>query len=163
MTQDDGAPRIEDCINQTCPWTGQPVSADALTRFEGHVVGFDRSDDRDAFERAANIAGAGPAPVRAAVRPVSAGHTVRLGDGTVGFCSPAHRDEFQRAVEALRACAPAAQERCGTLVRLVMPRQQYRQSFWHVVKRNGSWMMAQKTWAPISPMPGTSMKSSISG
>ena len=71
---DDGERREEKerpaSINQTCPWTGKLVSADALTRFEGHVVGFHRPEDRDAFERAANIAGAGPVPVRAEVQPV---------------------------------------------------------------------------------------------
>ena len=37
---DAAAPRLEDCINQTCPWSGLPVSAEALTVYRGHVVGF---------------------------------------------------------------------------------------------------------------------------
>jgi hypothetical protein len=48
-------------VNRECPWTEKPVSAAALTRFEGYVVGFHTPEDRDAFERAATIAGAGSA------------------------------------------------------------------------------------------------------
>ena len=32
--------RLEDCINETCPWSGKPVQADSLTRYRGQVVGF---------------------------------------------------------------------------------------------------------------------------
>ena len=32
--------RVEDCINETCPWSGNPVQADSLTRYRGQVVGF---------------------------------------------------------------------------------------------------------------------------
>ena len=31
---------LQDCINETCPWSGKPVRADALTLYQGHVVGF---------------------------------------------------------------------------------------------------------------------------
>ena len=30
----------EDAVNQTCPWSGDPVSADSLTLYKGRVVGF---------------------------------------------------------------------------------------------------------------------------
>jgi YHS domain-containing protein len=45
--------RLEDCVNDTCPWSGKPVSADALTRYSGQVVGFCNSSCRDKFESAA--------------------------------------------------------------------------------------------------------------
>ena len=44
--------RLEDCINQTCPWSGKPVQADLLTRYQGHVVGFCNPGCRDKFEQA---------------------------------------------------------------------------------------------------------------
>ncbi len=44
--------KLEECINRTCPWSGEPVSADALTTFDGNVVGFCNPDCRDKFEAA---------------------------------------------------------------------------------------------------------------
>jgi YHS domain-containing protein len=44
---------LEDCINQVCPWSGKPVSADSLTRYRGKVVGFCNTGCRDKFEAAA--------------------------------------------------------------------------------------------------------------
>ncbi|WP_181705973.1 glutathione S-transferase [Chthonobacter rhizosphaerae] len=41
--------QIEDCVNDVCPWTGKPVSADALTRYKGKVIGFADRRSRDAF------------------------------------------------------------------------------------------------------------------
>ncbi|MCG8544724.1 MAG: glutathione S-transferase, partial [Alphaproteobacteria bacterium] len=32
--------RLEDCINDVCPWSGKPVSPDSLTDYRGQVVGF---------------------------------------------------------------------------------------------------------------------------
>ncbi|PHR57422.1 MAG: glutathione S-transferase [Robiginitomaculum sp.] len=43
---------IEDCINDICPWSGDPVSADSLTIYKGHVVGFCKQGCRDKFEKA---------------------------------------------------------------------------------------------------------------
>ena len=43
---------IADCINETCPWSGDPVQADSLTEFEGHVVGFCNPGCLEKFERA---------------------------------------------------------------------------------------------------------------
>ncbi|MEO1749022.1 MAG: glutathione S-transferase [Pseudomonadota bacterium] len=45
--------KIEDCINETCPWSENPVSANALTVYRGQVVGFCNPGCRDKFEKAA--------------------------------------------------------------------------------------------------------------
>ena len=48
-----GAPlRLEDSVNARCPWSGDPVSADALTLYRGQVVGFCNPGCRDKFETA---------------------------------------------------------------------------------------------------------------
>lgn len=44
--------RLEECVNETCPWSGKPVSADSLTRYNGKVVGFCNTGCRDKFETA---------------------------------------------------------------------------------------------------------------
>ncbi|MDE0103549.1 MAG: hypothetical protein OXN89_14330 [Bryobacterales bacterium] len=46
------APRMADCINSTCPWSGKPVQPDSLTMYDGQVVGFCNPGCRDKFERA---------------------------------------------------------------------------------------------------------------
>ena len=43
---------IEDAINETCPWSGKPISADSLTLYIGAVVGFCNPDCRDKFAKA---------------------------------------------------------------------------------------------------------------
>ncbi len=43
---------IADCINDICPWSGKPVSADSLTIYRGRVVGFCNTGCRDKFEKA---------------------------------------------------------------------------------------------------------------
>ena len=45
-------PRLEDCVNEICPWSGKPVSADSLTYYRGRVVGFCNPGCRDKFEKA---------------------------------------------------------------------------------------------------------------
>ena len=40
---------LEDAVNQTCPWSGKPVSADSLTRYRDVVVGFCNPGCRDKF------------------------------------------------------------------------------------------------------------------
>ena len=40
---------INDCINPTCPFSGQPVDAGSLTQYRGHTVGFCNPDCRDKF------------------------------------------------------------------------------------------------------------------
>lgn len=44
--------RLEDCVNDICPWSGDPVSADSLTEYKGKVVGFCNTGCRDKFEKA---------------------------------------------------------------------------------------------------------------
>ena len=41
--------RIEDCINDLCPFSGKPVEPDSLTRHDGRVVGFCNPGCRDKF------------------------------------------------------------------------------------------------------------------
>ena len=41
--------RLEDCVNDVCPWSGKPVSADSLTLYRGKVVGFCNPGCRDKF------------------------------------------------------------------------------------------------------------------
>ena len=45
--------KLEDCVNTRCPWSGDPVSSDSLTRYKGKVVGFCNTGCRDKFEAAA--------------------------------------------------------------------------------------------------------------
>jgi hypothetical protein len=44
---------LRDCVNDVCPWSGKPVSADGLTTYRGQVVGFCNPGCRDKFESAA--------------------------------------------------------------------------------------------------------------
>ena len=48
----DEALRLDDCVNETCPWSGKPVSAGSLTRYRGQVVGFCNTGCRDKFDSA---------------------------------------------------------------------------------------------------------------
>jgi hypothetical protein len=48
-------PRLEDAVNDSCPWSGKPVSADSLTRYRGAVVGFCNPGCRDKFDAAARV------------------------------------------------------------------------------------------------------------
>lgn len=41
-----------ECVNDRCPWSGEPVDPAALTRYRGHVVGFCNTGCRDKFEQA---------------------------------------------------------------------------------------------------------------
>lgn len=44
--------RLEDAVNELCPWSGDPVAADSLTLYKGQVVGFCNTGCRDKFEKA---------------------------------------------------------------------------------------------------------------
>jgi len=44
--------RIEDAVNETCPWSGKPIAADSLTTYRGVVVGFCNPGCRDKFAAA---------------------------------------------------------------------------------------------------------------
>jgi hypothetical protein len=48
----ENALRLEDAVNDTCPWSGKPIAADALTLYKGAVVGFCNPGCRDKFEQA---------------------------------------------------------------------------------------------------------------
>ena len=50
--KNDFSLKLEDCVNDTCPWSGDPVSDDSLTRYKGMVVGFCNPGCRDKFEAA---------------------------------------------------------------------------------------------------------------
>ena len=41
---------IDDCINETCPWSGKPVQADSLALYGDDVVGFCNPGCRDKFK-----------------------------------------------------------------------------------------------------------------
>ena len=43
---------IAHCINDTCPWSGDPVAPDSLIEYNGHVVGFCSTECRDKFQTA---------------------------------------------------------------------------------------------------------------
>jgi hypothetical protein len=45
--------RLEDCVNDVCPWSGEPVRPDSLTLYRGKVVGFCNTGCRDKYEAAA--------------------------------------------------------------------------------------------------------------
>jgi hypothetical protein len=47
--------RLENCVNDVCPWSGEPVSADSLTFYKGSVVGFCNTGCRDKFEAATRV------------------------------------------------------------------------------------------------------------
>ena len=44
--------RMEDCVNETCPWSGKPVSANSLALYRGKIVGFCNTGCRDKFNAA---------------------------------------------------------------------------------------------------------------
>ena len=43
---------IADAINEICPWSGKPISADSLTVYKGRTVGFCNPGCRDKFATA---------------------------------------------------------------------------------------------------------------
>jgi hypothetical protein len=44
--------KLEQCINQVCPCSGDPVSAESLTLYRNKVVGFCNTGCRDSFDKA---------------------------------------------------------------------------------------------------------------
>ena len=44
--------RLDDAVNEICPWSGDPISADSLTLYRGKVVGFCDPGCRDKFAAA---------------------------------------------------------------------------------------------------------------
>ena len=47
--------RLEDAVNDVCPWSGKPVSADSLALYRGKVVGFCNTGCREKFEAATRM------------------------------------------------------------------------------------------------------------
>jgi hypothetical protein len=47
-----GQLRLEDAVNETCPWSGKPIAADSLTVYNGRTVGFCNPGCRDKFAAA---------------------------------------------------------------------------------------------------------------
>jgi hypothetical protein len=43
---------LADAVNELCPWSGEPISADSLTLYRGRVVGFCNTGCRDKFDAA---------------------------------------------------------------------------------------------------------------
>ncbi len=43
---------VADAVNETCPWSGKPITEDSLTRYAGAVVGFCNPGCRDKFDKA---------------------------------------------------------------------------------------------------------------
>lgn len=41
--------RLDDCLNDACPFSGKPVEADSLTTWRGRTVGFCNPGCRDKF------------------------------------------------------------------------------------------------------------------
>jgi YHS domain-containing protein len=53
MTDTTVAPLdIRNAVNESCPWSGDPISADSLTLYRGQTVGFCNPGCRDKFEAA---------------------------------------------------------------------------------------------------------------
>ena len=46
--------RLDDCVNDVCPWSGKPVSRDSLTLYKDEVVGFCNPGCREKFDAAAS-------------------------------------------------------------------------------------------------------------
>jgi len=47
--------KLEDCVNEVCPWSGKPVQEDSLTRYNGQVVGFCNPGCKYKFETAVSM------------------------------------------------------------------------------------------------------------
>jgi len=92
-------------VNATCPWSGKPVSADALLSYLGQTVGFCTTMHRDQFQAALNHFEAEKSANPQDKTCPWSGNPVQLdalmvhNGQIVGFCSPEHRDSFAHAVE----------------------------------------------------------------
>ena len=47
-----GGLSLGDAVNETCPWSGKPISEDSLTVYKGKTVGFCNPGCRDKFATA---------------------------------------------------------------------------------------------------------------
>ena len=103
---------IADCINETCPWSGNPVQFDSLTRHDGNVVGFCNPGCRDTFESAIRHFDEAKGDQRRTLdvtdsinetcpwsgKPVQSDSLTNYFGNVVGFCNPGCRDKFDCAV-----------------------------------------------------------------
>jgi len=48
-TTEDAELKLQDCVNQVCPWSGKPVDATSLATYRGRVIGFCNPGCRDKF------------------------------------------------------------------------------------------------------------------
>ncbi len=53
--KEDRSQDIAEAVNETCPWSEKPVSADSLTTYRGVTVGFCNPGCRDKFDRAVGM------------------------------------------------------------------------------------------------------------
>ncbi|MEL6748501.1 MAG: glutathione S-transferase [Pseudomonadota bacterium] len=53
---------LAEAVNAHCPWSGKPISADALATYRGNVVGFCNPGCRDKFLQAVTAFDAAIAP-----------------------------------------------------------------------------------------------------
>ncbi len=44
--------KLDDAVNDTCPWSGDPITQESLTVYKGRVVGFCNPGCRDKFDKA---------------------------------------------------------------------------------------------------------------
>jgi len=54
-TPEDADLKLEDCVNENCPWSGKPVDGQSLTTYRGKIVGFCNPGCRDKFVAAKNM------------------------------------------------------------------------------------------------------------
>jgi hypothetical protein len=92
--------------NKTCPWSGKPVSHDAVLAYKDRVVGFCSVEHRDRFksalehfERQKTVALEERTCPWSGARVDRNATMVHDGD-VVGFCSTAHRNLFKAAVDS---------------------------------------------------------------
>ncbi len=51
-SNEDTELKLEDCVNEVCPWSGKPVDGSSLTLYRDRVVGFCNPGCRDKFKAA---------------------------------------------------------------------------------------------------------------
>jgi hypothetical protein len=54
-TKENTGLKLEECINEVCPWSGKPVDSSSLTTYRSKVVGFCNPGCRDKFVAATTM------------------------------------------------------------------------------------------------------------
>jgi len=54
-TKEDTGLKLEECVNEVCPWSGKPVDSGSLATYCGKVVGFCNPGCRDRFVAATTL------------------------------------------------------------------------------------------------------------